>query len=289
MGKRNSRLKTELNCMGTVRILLVGKRSDREFRESLKWLAAGAELTTADGVDDALAQLSGGASPTAIVVAQTRPGMFSQSQVERLHAAAPLTRFVALLGSWCEGETRTGQPWPGVTRIYWHQATSQLEELLHVNSSGHSVWDMPRTATVAERLLHTTTEPVPPRNGLIAISTETPTAFDALADACRARGYSAVWLAPHQSPRVKGAKVVLCDLERYSNRRLVHLQNLAAEMRPTPLVALLGFPRWEDQQRLLQAGATSIVSKPFLLEDVYRHLDRAVAQQAIRADLPTAA
>lgn len=281
---------TEINLMTTPRILLVGRHTDREFRETVEWLSTVADLTTVGDVDDALTQLAAGAPPTAIVVAQTRPGMFSQFQVEQLHAAAPLTRLVALLGSWCEGETRTGNPWSGVTRIYWHQATSRLEELLLANDrDGNSVWDMPRTATVAERLLHSASRPIPPRDGLIAISTETPTAFDALADACRARGYSVVWLAPRQSPRVEGATAVLCDLERYSHRRLLHLQNLAAEMRPTPLVALLGFPRWVDQQRLLQAGATSVVSKPFLLEDVYRHLDRAVAQQVNRADLPTAA
>ena len=56
-----------------------------------------------------------------IVVAQAYPGQFSGEALDRLARLAPLARVVVLLGSWCEGEVRSGRPWPGAIRVYWHQ------------------------------------------------------------------------------------------------------------------------------------------------------------------------
>src|SRR5262245_46214259 len=59
--------------------------------------------------------------PDLILLVASRPGRFSAAEVEALHRRAPLARLVALLGTWCEGEVRSGHPWPGVNRIYAHQ------------------------------------------------------------------------------------------------------------------------------------------------------------------------
>src|SRR5262245_51191431 len=59
--------------------------------------------------------------PELIVLTQSRPGEVSCEAVDRLRSAAPLSRLVGLLGSWCEGEVRSGHPWPAVERVYWHQ------------------------------------------------------------------------------------------------------------------------------------------------------------------------
>ena len=53
-----------------------------------------------------------GSSPDVIVVAQAFPGQFSHQAIDRLRRLAPLARMVGLMGSWCEGEMRTGSPWP---------------------------------------------------------------------------------------------------------------------------------------------------------------------------------
>lgn len=277
--------------MSIPKILLVGDYENREFRDAVDYIHDMADLKKCDSIGSALVQLANeNWSPAAIVVAQERPGKSSASEIEQLHAAAPLARLVALLGSWCEGETRTGQPWPGVTRVYWHRAIPQLEDLLQAISHGsNSAWNMPRTATEAERLLHNAAKPISPRDGFIVISTETPTAFEALAEACRVKGYSAVWQASHQSLKVEGAAAVLCDLNRLNDNQLEKVKALVAEIKPVPVVALLGFPRWEDRQRLIQAGVASVISKPFLLDDIYRHLDRVTIQQQIRTDMPAAA
>ena len=55
--------------------------------------------------------------PDVIVVAQAFPGQFSLDEIDRIRGLAPLARLLGLLGSWCEGEVRTGLPWPAVIRI----------------------------------------------------------------------------------------------------------------------------------------------------------------------------
>ena len=65
-------------------------------------------------------------APHGIVLAQAYPGQFSPVAIDRLRNLAPLARLIAILGSWCEGEPRSGHPLPGVIRIYWHQAAERI-------------------------------------------------------------------------------------------------------------------------------------------------------------------
>ena len=58
------------------------------------------------------------------------PGQFSCEAIDRIRTRAPLARLVGLLGSWCEGEVRSGQPWPGTIRIYAHQWPGRAEQEL---------------------------------------------------------------------------------------------------------------------------------------------------------------
>jgi CheY-like chemotaxis protein len=48
-------------------------------------------------------------------------------------------------------------------------------------------------------------------------------------------------------------------------------------MGPAPIVALLNFPRVEDRDRALAAGAAAVLSKPVLVEDLLWQL-RQIAQ-----------
>ncbi len=92
-----------------------------------------------------------------IVVAQSHPDQFTADEIEALQAKYPLTPVVALLGSWCEGESRSGNPWPGVVRVYWHQWQGRLDLFeQQLESTGYSSWHEPRIATVGDRLLKCT-------------------------------------------------------------------------------------------------------------------------------------
>ena len=83
------------------------------------------------GIEMAEAALcEGKVMPDLIVIAQTFPGQFSHQAVERLRRLAPLARVVGLMGSWCDGEMRTGSPWPAVVRTYWRQWTARCHRQL---------------------------------------------------------------------------------------------------------------------------------------------------------------
>ena len=108
------------------RVLLIGDEHHPEFRAATDWLREHTELIVAATGDDARGELARRRGvddgpplePDVMVVAQSRPGQFAAQDLEQLLGLAPLARLVALLGSWCEGETRTGHPWPGVMRLF---------------------------------------------------------------------------------------------------------------------------------------------------------------------------
>src|SRR3990172_3767230 len=136
--------------MTVLRVLFVGDHAHHEFREPVAWLSEYCDLSICRGTDQAYARLAmGDEPPSVIVVAAARSGLFSQRDITALLRRAPLARIVGLMGGWCEGELRTGQPWRGVTRVYWHQFVARLaDELIGVNGRGRLA--MPKTLTESE-------------------------------------------------------------------------------------------------------------------------------------------
>lgn len=255
------------------RILLVGDYPHGDFRDAVAWLHAHTQLTLAATIPAALSQLAISPPPEAIIVAQARPGRFHQRQIEQLHAASPVSRLVALLGTWCEGETRSGRPWPGVLRVYWHQWSSRfIPELSAESPLRAGVWELPRTATAGERLLATAPVAAPPPSGLIAIQTSSLTTFEGLSDACRWAGYATAWLTPSPRPELRGVSAVIWDAVACREQDVPELQALAARYRPARVVALLDFLRRDDLDRALAAGVAAVLAKPFLVSDLLLQL-----------------
>src|SRR2546427_7236671 len=98
----------------------VGGWQHAEFSEAVAWLKSRAACLLFDDAgtaDSNLRTVEAANAPIAMVLVQSRPGQISRGSVERLHAAAPLARLVALVGTWCDGELRSGRPWPGVVRV----------------------------------------------------------------------------------------------------------------------------------------------------------------------------
>lgn len=264
-------------------VLLLGDTSRSEFREARETLAAMGCVTECPNVDAAAKVLADGAAPPDVIVAaQAYPGEFSHAAIDRLRQLAPLARCVGLLGTWCEGEMRTGRPWPGVVRLYWHQ-TARLRQELELLARGRgSTWTLPATATDEERLLATAETPLPRRQGLVAISTVAAEMEGWLSAACRAAGYSTVWLHPRLPTRVHGVKAAIFDAAELTEagcrnvvdrtRRVrkphtpcaayVRLRDLVAQLAPAPVVVLLDFPRIEDQRLAAECGAAAVLGKP---------------------------
>jgi CheY-like chemotaxis protein len=57
-----------------------------------------------------------------------------------------------------------------------------------------------------------------------------------------------------------------------------HLGWLAAGVRPAPVLALLDFPRPKDRDLALAAGAAAVLSKPFLVQDLFWQLDKLLGR-----------
>jgi len=264
-----------------ISILLVGESDRSEFREACSALSAWGRVTGVAEVESAAAALSeGSVVADVIVVAQAFPGQFSHRAIDGLRRSAPLARVLGLLGSWCEGEMRTGEPWPGAIRIYWHQWPPRChQELARMQAGESSAWGLPMTATEEERSLLAADCPEPRRQGLIAIHTRHLEMQDWLSDAFRRCGCSTVWLRPPRAVRVEGAAAAIFDGSDCRGEELSQLEHLAATFRPAPIVALLDFPRIEDHRRAMAAGAAAVVSKPLQLDELFWQLDRVLQEK----------
>ncbi len=265
-------------------VLLIGDANRREFRAALSSLRRGGLPIVVPDVEAAAAQLGQGLAPELVVLAQAFPGQFSQTEVDRLRRLAPLARFLGLLGSWCEGELRTGHAWPGVARIYWHQWLPRAdEELARMRQGVSTTWGLPDTATDEERLLldadsATTRQENTWRRGLLAIFTYRFEMSDWISAACRTRGYSTTWLRPDQPILVSGARAAIFDGNEAGEKEVEELRRLQRDLGAVPIIALLDFPRTSACQRMLDAGATAVLSKPLRLEDLYLQLDRVFGE-----------
>jgi CheY-like chemotaxis protein len=237
------------------------------------------------GAEAALGALRDGeVVPDLIVIAQTFPGQFSHHEVDQLRRLAPLSQIVGIMGSWCEGEMRTGAPWPGVVRTYWHQWAARSSQQLERLAKGKCCsWTLPSTTTEEERLLADQglhghcphPDPLPKGegtssffSGLVVISAQSREMAQWLTAACRGHGYATVWQRLPARPQVAGAAAAIFDGTDLGSEEYRELQRLVAAVHPAPVIVLLAFPRIEDRDRARSAGAAAVVSKPVNVDDL---------------------
>jgi hypothetical protein len=273
--------------------VLIGDAERPEFRAALAALRELTLLIAVPSVEAALGHLTaGGVTPDFLVIAQSRPGEFSGEQIERLRRRAPLARVVGLLGSWCEGETRTGKPWPAAIRVYWYHWPPQCSRNVGRLLDGVCPdWGLPVTANNEDRLLFQAVEKPSRRRGQIVIAAPHRETFEALSTACRSRGHTTRWLRgdmPIHGERAVAALWVGGDL---NEREAAQLRRAAEQLSGVPVVALLDFPRVSTCDRARRCGAAAVLARPFQLEDLFWHLDRAqgLSQDRSRRDNGAAA
>jgi len=256
-------------------VLLLGDAGHLEFEDATAALRATARVATATGVNQAAAQLAAGAvGPELILLAYSRPGMVSAADVERLRWAAPLAAIVALAGSWCEGETRTGRPPDGVRRLYWYEFVPWWQRQLARRAAGLAPdWAQPATSDAADTPTDDpATSPVP--RGMVVLRTIRWDTADALADELARAGYSAVWQpSGRRGTSVWGAVAGIWEGAQLSGREQHDLRAFRHRLDgAAPVVALLDFPRHSAVQRARELGATSVLGKPWLNVDLLQSL-----------------
>lgn len=255
--------------------MLIGDFRPPEFRSVAEQLGRIARIETAANCPAAILNLADADHvPDVIVLAQLWPGQHLHGQLDQLHRIAPLTRILAVSGTWCEGESRSGSPWPGMLRTYWHCWLAHwCRDFARLASAQLPAWGLPTTATDAERAMLPRRQ-VPATGGLIAIRSQSYDFVDMLCEACQRQGYGTVWLDPRRrAPRIDGPTAILWD---GAPGTLSDLETVRATYPHSPILALVDFPRWEDVRQAEAAGAGAVLAKPFLLDDLFLLLDAMI-------------
>lgn len=269
-------------------VLLIGDSQLPEFAsvcESLRGrnTIAGRDISAAISV-----RASGWQEPDLVILLQSWPGEFEPEGYQELRRLAPLARVMTVLGSWCEGETRSGSPLPGTTRLYWHEwpARNALDEL-QIAAGACPFWGLPVTATEEDRLLWAAEHPDcssfdnSPGQGAVGILTSQHAMWEWLADACREFGYRSNWLRPDCGDNAGDLSAILWDRYGDPAEELQLARILGAKTKYLPVLALTTFPRAEDQERLGQLGVTALIGKPVRLDELQWRLSAITAPAGI--------
>ena len=200
---------------------LVGAVDHPDFRTAIELIRAGSRPVRAGEVP-----------PELVVVAQSRPGTVGDRELESLRRVAPLAGIVALLGSWCEGETRTGRPWPGVQRLYWYEFPAWWQRQMVLRAAGRCPdWARPGNSELSS------CEPGSPRarHGLIILRTPHRDAAHALSDVFNQAGYCTAWQPPGRPrPFIRGAVAGVWDGAQLDVREAADLAMFCAKWLTTP-------------------------------------------------------
>ncbi|GEM_PF-4397042 len=192
--------------MRKARILLIGDTARAEFRGFFDRLAERALVFHAlDRVAAEALVLADVFLPELIILLQAYPGEYPEEWVNRLRGVVPLAPVVAVLGSLCEGETRSGTPCPGVFRLYWYEWDSIGEpQFERWTQDELCLWNLPAASIdLDHRLFLGTYEKPPPVQGRgkaensvggVGICTRDWAMFDWLRDVCQQRGFRSTWI-----------------------------------------------------------------------------------------------
>ncbi|WP_417736592.1 hypothetical protein [Rosistilla oblonga] len=106
-------------------MLWIGDNQHPEFRDAWTWASQSGQCQHRGSIDDAVEQPVARSTPR-IVIARPDRQPLPAAAFNALQQQYPLASYATLLGSLCEGEQRTGTPWPHCQRIYWHRWSFQL-------------------------------------------------------------------------------------------------------------------------------------------------------------------
>jgi hypothetical protein len=248
-----------------LRVHIEGRVDHPDFGEAIELLRAGATLVKCDEHP-----------PELTIIAQRHPGEISHAHVDLLRRRAPLSGFVALLGSWCEGETRTGKPWPGIARLYWHEFPAWWRRQLALRAAGGCP-DWTRAVDFGFRIsdcglidseIRTPHSAIRNRcAGVILLRTSTRETCAAIADALQRAGFATVWQpAGRRWPVVQGAAAGIWDGGQLDEHEAGDLAGFCRSLAGdhAPVIALLNFPRRDRVEYALSLGAASVLGKPWL-------------------------
>jgi len=264
--------------MKNPRVLLIGRRQRGEFLATPAALQERCEVTWSATLPEALQSHSEHPDLQAILLLQSVPGEYRALHVDELRRRYPLARMVVVLGSWLQGETRTGRPLAGAIRIDWHRAEAVIDrELRAATFPRLSPWALPATSTPDERALVAAANLFEiPLSGLAVIAAGDRATGEALADVCAATGLATVQQRSSEPFDVRGASLGLWD-GAASATGMGQLRRLCERLDPSPVIALIDAPRRQEIRAATTHGAASVVGKPLMASDLLFAIRRVLS------------
>lgn len=254
-------------------VKLIGQIDHPDFREAAALIR-----------DTAQCETSAGTNPELLVVAQARPGQVRQHEVDALRRRYPLAGIVTIAGGWCEGETRTGRPWPGVKRFYWYEFPAWWRQQLALRKAGLCPdWSRPTSEVFRNPAIRNR------RCGVILLRAADRHIADVLANVLHHAGYASIWHPPGRTMMVvRGAIAGIWDGGQLDDREAKELaafcRTLARDA--APVVALLDFPRRDRYEVAQQVGAMAVLGKPWINADLIATIEAIAACDAGRQSMP---
>jgi hypothetical protein len=219
------------------------------------------------------------------------------ADVEHLQRRFPIAGVVALLGTWCEGETRTGRPWPGILRLYWYEFPAWFRRQVKLRAVGRcpewSQCDFGLPAAAGKLL-----SDFPPRRvnslriaggttrGVIQLSAPSRETAEALADVLGCAGFATVWQrSGNIASLVRGAIAGIWDGGQLDEREAGDLAAFCRRLDRyhTPVIAILDFPRRDRVEQAMNCGAVAVLGKPWRMEDLLGTIEQ-VLRSGARSD-----
>ena len=216
------------------------------------------------------------------ILAAARRNQFSHDWVESIRSKLTPTPLVAMLGSWCEGEQRSGEPWPGIQRVYWHQWRGRFDFFLKQLASDQICdWQLPATANHADAIIHpnlkntleSSDQTIP-----VGVSAVSEMHYQMIADALQTLETQPFWIEHQQwkDSVIEQPSLIVVDGDSWSQELTSRVHWLRNDLKiDSPIVQLLNFPRPSDLPALQAVGIAEVVSKPFQLSDLALAIERA--------------
>lgn len=250
-------------------VLLIGRRCD-DLRPLAAELELAGSLYWETQLDRALA-LPQDRLFTHILCAPAWRGEFTHTQMLALTQRFPLARQIMLVTSWLEGETRSGRPWEGAERWYLDQAVARWQA---EQTEARASWIPPtwspdefwqRQAEQASRWSQARRDAA--GNGVVVVA-ELPATRDYLVELLQAAGRQAIAHRADQQVRCTDVAAVIYDAVADFAKRQKHVEVLARRYPSSRRIVLVNFPRACETNDLQQSGATAVLGKPFLNNDL---------------------
>lgn len=265
-----------MNRTRAVVILIVGETRQPEWQEfpgRFSWPCQVIQVTTLKQAADLVRNEY--LFPDLIFLLQIRGHQFSFADWVEFHRASPLSLGILIFDSWCEGDSRSGAPLPGLIRIHRLRWEAVAEALLErfARRKGPSPW-LPPTAADDERVLA--------ESGRPAVRKWAKTLL-----VCSGSDVGIAWLAAVVAPfaervqrGVLGAMLgtplpdgIILDAQ-------AEIGEVEADLRAwrrtfgqvgrllSPCIVLANFPRKEEVNRLRSLGASFVLPKPVVVADL---------------------